>query len=291
MMCRHEFGDPTTEVHHRDEEEKYRHHECATMIASPLSEERLISMEILGLEDRESSDDDDEDEGEEARFRYTENHIWSVTDHSIRLRESFLEHIKCREEDDEESYPLDARIFLEHLRDPTWCDDHEDDRNHETDHEVRDISMTRSSDGENIIEGHSDISDDDRFDSCWERTRVSTSLFVMFTRTDLTVELPYHIEEQDRTEELESRNLEEKYDSEGEDDTQNRRTCDSPEDCFFLELWREFLCCHPDEDRIVPTHDEIDEDDIEEGECSCCGEEVCEVALELWYKFEHREEG
>ena len=70
-----EEQDRTEELESRNLEEKYRHHECATMIASPLSEERLISMEILGLEDRESSDDDDEDEGEEARFRYTENHI------------------------------------------------------------------------------------------------------------------------------------------------------------------------------------------------------------------------
>lgn len=288
-MTQHELWDPTTEVHNAYEEEKYRNHERPTVITSPLSEERLIRMEVLSLEDRESSHDDYEDESEETRFWYTEDHIRTITDHSICFRESFLEHIKCGEENDEESDPLNWWESLKHLSNPARCDDHEDDRNDESDHEVHDISMTGSGNSEDIVQWHRDISDDDRPDRSREGARASISLLMMLTRSDFSVKFPYHIEEEDGSEELESWDLEEKYDSEREDDTEDGGTSNSPEDGFLSYLGRELLRRHTDEDSVISTHDEVDEDDIEERESACCREKVSEVGLELWNEFEHRE--
>lgn len=91
------------------------------MITCPLSKDGFICAEILGLEDRKSSDNSDEEKCEETRLWDTEHEIWS------RFRESFLEHLECREEDDEESDPLDRRKLFEFFRDPSRCNDHEDD--------------------------------------------------------------------------------------------------------------------------------------------------------------------
>ena len=104
---------------------------------------------------------------------------------------------------------------------------------------------------------------------------------MMLTRSDFSVKFPYHIEEEDGSEELESWDLEEKYDSEREDDTEDGGTSNSPEDGFLSYLGRELLRRHTDEDSVISTHDEVDEDDIEERESACCREKVSEVGLEL----------
>lgn len=221
-------------------------------------------MEILGLEHSESTDNSDEEKCEEAGFWDPEHEVWSG------FRESFFEHLERGEEDDEESNPLDRWEFFEHFRDPAWGDDHEDDRDDESYHEIHDISMTRTCDGEDIIQRHGDIGDDDSLDRSTKCRRTATMFLMMLARTDLTIELPYDVEEEDSTEELESRYLEEEYDPQWEYDTENCSTCDSPEYCFSSEFWREFLCRHTDEDSIITAHDEVDEDDIEQRECSCC---------------------
>ena len=84
--------------------------------------------------------------------------------------------------------------------------------------------------------------------------------------SDLSVELPYYVEEEYGTEELESRYLHEPYDSERKYDTEDRRTSNSPEYRLFAIGSSEPLGCHTDEDRIVTTHHEIYHDDVEEGE-------------------------
>ena len=140
--------------------------------------------------------------------------------------------------------------------------------------------MAGSCYSQDIIEAHSDIGDDDRLYGSHECISSLGSLFMMFIRSYLTVELPYHIEEEECSEELEPWNLEEKYDSKWEYDTENCRSCHSPEYCPFPFYSLELLRRHTDEDSIISAHDEIDEDDIEQGECSCRSEEMEKVRFE-----------
>ena len=75
--------------------------------------------------------------------------------------------------------------------------------------------MTGTCYSEDIIETHSDISDDDRLYSSFESgSSFSSSMFIMFIRTDLSIEFPYDIEEEYCTKEFETRNLKQKYYSE-----------------------------------------------------------------------------
>ena len=104
------------------------------------------------------------------------------------------------------------------------------------------------------------------------------------------IELPDNIEEEDGSEEFESRNLEEQYHSEWEYDTQDCRTRHSPEDSFLAYFLREFLGRHPDEYSIIPAHDEVDEDDIEKCEYSCRREEKREIWFDEREKFSHEGE-
>ena len=106
MMCTHEISDLATEIHDQNKQEKYRHHQCPTIGSCPVSKGRMIRFQILGLEYSESSYNDDEEYREYTR-------LWDTID-SIDgecLAESLLEHLESGEEDDEESDPLDARIF------------------------------------------------------------------------------------------------------------------------------------------------------------------------------------
>lgn len=284
MMCSHEVSDPTTEVHDPDHEEKYCDHQCATMWASPGGKYWVIHLQIFGLEHGESTHNHNEKEREDTGFRHSGDHIWDS------FGESFLEHFESREEDDEESDPLDRWIALEELGNIVRCDYHENDRDDESDHEIDDIAMACSCNPEHIVEAHCHISDDDHLDSRSEVRRISCNIFcMMLTGTNLAIELPDDIEQEYRSEEFESRNLEEKYDSEWEYDTKDRRTSHSPEDCFLTYCWGEFLGCHTDEDGIISTHDEVDEDDIEQCECSGCCEEMGEVWFDEREEFSHIE--
>lgn len=85
----------------------------------------------------------------------------------------------------------------------------------------------------------------------------------MFMSSDLSVELPYYIQEQYSPEELESRYLHEPYDSEGENNTENSGASNSPKYGFFTICSLEFFGCHTDEDSIVSAHHEVDHDDIQ----------------------------
>lgn len=264
-MCTHEIRDFPSEIHYEYEKEKYRHHEHSTVCTCPLCECRIVSAEIFGLKYCEATDDEYEEHSEDARLRYTEECIGR---HGFA--ESFLEHLERREEDDEKSDPLYAWVFFEKSGDITRCYHHEDDRDDESDHEIHDISVAGSCYRENIVETHSDIGYDDRLDCRGECCcRILASFFMVFVCTDLSVELPYHVEEEYRSEEFETRNLEEKYDSEWEDDTKNGCTSNSPKYCLLSHLWGEIFGCHPDKDSIISAHDEVDEDDIEECKSSC----------------------
>ncbi len=145
--------------------------------------------------------------------------------------------------------------------------------------------MTCSCYGEDIVEWHGYISDDDRLDSCPKCCSSFFSFFMMLVRSDLSVELPYHIEEEDGTEELESRYLHEPDNPERKYNTQNRSTSHSPKYRFFSFCSLEFLRCHPDQDSIVTAHHEVDHDDVEECKCSCRGEEMSKVRSK---GFKHR---
>ncbi len=287
-MSGHEFCDSTTKVHDQDEEQKYRHHQSTSMITSPLSKFWVCCLQILGLKNGKSRYDDDEKECKNTWFRDSEDLISTAGDHHIRLRESFLEHIEGREEDDEETNPLDRWIAIEKFCYITRCYHHQDDWDDESDNEIGNVSMTRTGDSEDIIETHGYICENNRLDGSPEILCPRGSLFMMFTCSYLTVEFPYDIEEEECTEEFEAWNLEEVYDSQGEYNTEYRCSCDSPEDGFFSEFRCELLCCHPDKDRIVPTHDEIDEDDVQESKSTCRGEEMSKITLKWSNEFEHR---
>ena len=99
----------------------------------------------------------------------------------------------------------------------------------------------------------------------------------MFIRTDLSIEFPYDIEEEYRTEEFETRNLKQKYYSEWKNNTEYRRASNSPEDSFLTYFWREILRCHTYEDGIISAHDQIDEYDIKQSKYSCRSEEMKKV--------------
>ncbi len=209
-MCTHEIRDFPSEIHYEYEKEKYGHHKHPTVCSSPLCECRVVSTEIFGLKYCESTDDEYEKEREDARLWYAKKCIGR---HGFA--ESFFEHLERREEDDKESNPLYAWVFFKKSSDITRCHHHEDDRDDESDHEIHDISVAGSCYRENIVETHSDIGYDDRLDCRGECCcRILASFFMVFVCTDLSVELPYHVEEEYRSEEFETRNLEEKYDSE-----------------------------------------------------------------------------
>lgn len=114
MMTVHEGRDVATEVHDPDEQKEYRDHEGSTIRTRPFRESGVIRLEIFRLEDSETGDDDDEEDRENIGLRDTENGIDTEC-----LSESLLEHLESGEEDDEEAGPLDRRIFLEHVRDPS----------------------------------------------------------------------------------------------------------------------------------------------------------------------------
>ena len=234
MMTPHKCSDFSSEIHHYDEEEKYSHHKSPSMSTSPLFECRVIRLQILCLKDRESSDDSNKKECKNTWFGYPTDHIWS------RFRESFLEHIESGKEYDKESYPLYAWIFFEFFCYPSRSRNHEYDRYDKSDEEIYYISMTGTCYSEDIIETHSDISDDDRLYCSFESgSSFSSSMFIMFIRTDLSIEFPYDIEEEYRTEEFETRNLKQKYYSEWKNNTEYRRASNSPEDSFLTYFWRD----------------------------------------------------
>lgn len=277
----HELWYLSTELRHEDEEYEYRHHEHTPIGSCPVSECTMIWTEVLGLEYRKSTNNHDEKECEYTRFRHSHN-SWFC-----HLGESLLEHIECGEEDDEESEPLDRWKTLEHLRYPARSNNHEDNRDDETNSEIDHVPMTGTCDSEDIIERHGDVSDDDRLDSLTESCCWFSTFFVVFMCAYLTVELPYDVEEEYCSEELESWYLHEEDNSEWEYDTQYRCTCHSPEYRLASEFWGEVLGCHTDEDGIVSTHDEVDEDDVEQCKCSCRSEKMHEVWLQCHDEFWH----
>lgn len=87
---------------------------------------------------------------------------------------------------------------------------------------------------------------------------------MVLVSSDLTIELPYYVEEEYSSEELESWDLHEPYDPEREYNTEDRRTSNSPEYCLLAIGSLEFFCGHTDEDSIVSAHHEIDHDDIQQ---------------------------
>jgi hypothetical protein len=114
------------------------------------------------------------------------------------------------------------------------------------------------------------------------------TLFMMFVSADLSIKFPDDIEEQYRSEELESRDLQEKYHPERKNNTQKCRTSDSPEDRFFPKFWREVFGRHTDEDSVIPAHHEIDEDDVHERKCPCRSKQMEKICFESREKFEHK---
>ena len=104
--------------------------------------------------------------------------------------------------------------------------------------------------------------------------------------SDLTIELPYDIEKENSSEEFESWYLHEPDDSEREYDTEHSSTSYSPEYCLLAISSSELLGRHPNEDSIISTHDEVDEDDIEKSKCSCAREYVSKISRK---SIKHRE--
>jgi hypothetical protein len=100
---------------------------------------------------------------------------------------------------------------------------------------------------------------------------------MMLVCSDFSIKFPYNIQKKEGPEEFESRNLEEPYCTEGEKNTKYGSTSNSPKDCLFSFCTFKILCRHPDEDSIVSTHDEVDEDDVEEGKSSCRSKNMSKI--------------
>lgn len=261
VMRTHEFSDPTTKIHNKDKKEEYTYHESFTIFACPIREDRVISSEVLGLEYGESSYNDNQKKCKYTGFWNTKYHILPDS-----LAESLFEHLECREEYNKESNPLNTRVFLKELRNISWCHYHEYDRYNESDHEIDDISMTCSCYCEDIVEAHRHIGYYDGLYRCPESRSSLLAFFMMLIGSDLTIELPYYIEEEYGSEELESRYLHEPYNTKREYDTQYSSTSYSVEYSLFAISTSESLGRHTDEDSVVTTHHEVYEDDIEKCE-------------------------
>lgn len=274
VMRTHEFSDFSTEIGHENQKDKNSYHKRFSIRLCPICECWVIWSKVFRLEKSESTHDNDKKEGKYAGFWDSQNHRFS------NFRESFFEHFERSEEDNKKSKPLNGWEFFEHFCDPAWGYDHENNRNNQSNPEVHDISMACSSDREDIVERHSHISNDDSLDGGSEGICFFSSLFVMFVSANLTIELPYDIEKQEGSEEFESWNLHEPDGSEGEKYSKNRRTCNSPENRFLAFRSLKFFRCHADEDRIVSTHDEVDEDDIEQREESRGSKKMSKIGRE-----------
>lgn len=106
VVWRHERWYLSTEVGHEDHEHKYSDHQDATVGTSPVSKCWVIRLQILGLEYRKSSYNEYEEQCEDTRLWDTE-YCWFCD-----FGEALLEHLERREEDDEESEPLDGWVFF-----------------------------------------------------------------------------------------------------------------------------------------------------------------------------------
>lgn len=263
VMVVHEWSNFSSKIDHQNQKHEYGYHENSSMRLCPFSKSWVIWCEIFCLQKCKSSYQGDKKEREDAW-------LWnSEYERLCNFRKSFFKHLKCGKEDDKKSYPLDRWVFFELSCDPTRSYYHEDDRYHESYHEIDYITMTCSGNREDVIEWHRDIRDDDGLDSSFKGgSRLSSSMFGMFTRAYLTIKFPYHIEKEDGTEKFETRNFQEKDNAKGKNDTKDSGSCDSPKNRFFSHCWRQIFCCHAYEDSIISAHDEIYEDDIEEGKCS-----------------------
>ncbi len=288
MMIAHETADVSTELRYEYEEEEDWYHEGFPVSFCPFSECWIICLEVFCLEECEPSDDNDEDECEETAFRHSHDTF------RCHFSESFLKHLECGKEDDEESEPLYRWIFVEEFCDESRCDDHEDDWYDKSDCEIDDVSVTCPGNGENIVEWHGNIGDDDHLYCCSEIAGL-TGMFVIvvFACANLAVEFPDDIEEKYGSEEFESRDLKEDDDSHREDDSECCSSGNSPENCFFSLFGWEIFRCHTYEDCIVPAHNEIDHDDVEEGKPGCrrgCRIDKCVDLLSENIRREHMEE-
>lgn len=257
-MARHKCMNLWTKIHNENQKEKYWYHQSPSMWLSPLSEGGMIWTEILRLKDCKSSNHCDEDKCKYRRLRNSQYRRF------CHFYKSLFEHIECRKENDKEPNPLDAWIFSEEIGDPVRCDNHEDDWDDETNHEIDNISMTCSCNCQDVIQWHHDICDDNHL-QCFEKVVCTSSMtfIMMFTGTYFTIKLPDNVEKQERSEKFKPRNLEEKDNTKGECDTENSSSNHSPKYCFTTKLGRELLGCHTDEDSIISTHHDIDENDIE----------------------------
>lgn len=280
MMGIHEFSDFSTKVCHEYEKHKYRYHERFSIFFCPVGEGRMIWLQIFCLKNCKTTNN---------KYKKECKYTWFWNTEDCRLDyfcESFLEHFECCEEDNEESDPLDRWIFFEEFRYPARCYDHEDNRDDESNNEVHDISMTRSRYGEDIVEWHSDISDDNCLDCFHEAVSSFLSFFLMLMGSNLSVEFPYDIEKEYCSEEFQSRNFHKKNDPKRKNNTKDRCPRHSPEYCLFSLSSLELLGCHTYKNGIIATHDEVDEDDIEESKCSCTREYMSKISRE---SIKHRE--
>lgn len=276
MVRAHKFCDFSTKIGHKNQKDKYGYHEGFSIRLCPIRECGMIWAKVFCLEESKSTNDSDKKKSKNTGFWDSKNHRF------CNFRESFFEHFERCEEDDEESEPLNRRIFLEHLGNPSRGNNHENDWNNKTNSEIYDVPMTCSCNGEDIIERHGNISDDDGFDSGTESICFFSSFFLMFMSTNLTIELPYDVEKEDSAEEFESWNLHEPDGTKRKNNSKDCCTSNSPENRFLAFRSLEFLRCHPNENSIISTHDEIDEDDVQEGEKSCRSKKMSKVRWEGW---------
>lgn len=276
MVRAHKFCDFPTEVGHKNQKDKYCYHERFSIRLRPIRECRMIWAKVFCLEKSKSTNDSDKKKSKNTGFWDSKNHRF------CDFWESFFEHFERCEEDNEETEPLNRRIFFEQFCDSIRGKYHKNNRNNKSDCKVDDIPVACSGNGEDIVERHGNISDDDGLDGSTESICFFSSFFLMFMSTNLAIELPYNIEKKHRTEEFESWNLHEPDGTKRKNNSKDCCTSNSPKDCLFAFRSLEFLRGHSDKDSIVSAHDEIDEDDVQESKKSCGCKKMSKVRREAW---------
>lgn len=208
-----------------------------------------------------------------------------VEEFYIKFMGSREYHLHRNKEDNEESHPLDLWVFIQVLGNQIRGKCHEDYGEHEPDSKCCDILMSRSGNCEDIIETHGEIRYDNRPYSCHKPCLFGIDMmFFTIWHTEFSIEFPHDIEKEDSSCELYSHKREEKYRKKCENNTENGCQGDSEENSFFSLCPLEFPGRHPDQNRIVPTHHDIDEDDIQKCQCTMSRKEVQKLREEKFHK-------
>jgi hypothetical protein len=242
--------DKEDEVSHQYRSEPFRH---------PFADFFPIDgFEKFLLENKERRPYDERNEGQDV---YVENLPFQVGG-------TLQYHFHRDEKNNDESDPLDLRIPVEHPRDGIRSERHEDDGKHEPDSKARQIAMGSPRDGKHVVQAHGKVGGDDRPNGGGEGNgRFRIRAFVVLA-PKLFIEFPNDVEKKESSGEFQSHHPKEHRGEERQDNTKNGRERNTEKDSLFSIFSLELPGRHSNEDGIVARHDDVDENDVREGEHS-----------------------